>query len=107
VSGEIETRTDLVPEAERAASLEEEKAAEQSLLRAVIRGAVVAVPVCIIIWCGIVALAVGGDDPDWGIWIGMGVAVGTVAGVFFGGWAGFIAKAHLLDEVDRRSRQTH
>jgi hypothetical protein len=27
--------------------------------------------------------------------------------VFFGGWAGFIAKAHLLDEVDRRSRQTH
>jgi hypothetical protein len=33
----------------------------------------------------------------------MGAVVGMFAGAFFGGWAGFTMKAHLLDEVDQRA----
>jgi hypothetical protein len=85
------------------ADLDEEMAAEQSLFRAVIWGIVIAIPVCMVIWIGMVALAVGGKDPDWWAWIGMGALVGVLAGAFFGGWAGFTMKAHLLDELDERA----
>ena len=75
-------------------------AAERSLWRAAIWGTVIATPICIVIWMLIVVLAVGGDDPAWGAYLGIAAIVGALAGVFFGGWAAFIVKAHLLDEVD-------
>lgn len=84
-------------------ALQEELAAERSLMRSVLLGIAIAVPVCMVIWAALVAIAVGGDDPDWGAWLGMGAGVGAFAGAFFGGWAGFTAKAHLLDEVDQRA----
>ena len=31
-------------------------------------------------------------------------AVGTLAGLFFGAWAGFVFKGNALDEVDRKAR---
>jgi hypothetical protein len=77
--------------------------AERSLWRAVLWGTIIAIPICIVIWIGIVALAVGGKDPDWGAYIGIGILVGAFAGAFFGGWAAFTAKAHLLDVVDERA----
>jgi hypothetical protein len=86
------------------ADLEEELAAEQSLWRALIWGAVIAAPICIVIWMVIVAAAVGPEDPeDWFAWLGIGAIVGGLAGAFFGGWAAFLAKSHLLDDVDARS----
>lgn len=82
--------------------LSDELAAEKSVWRAVAWGILIAVPICVVIWCLIVVLAVGPEDPsDWAAWIGIGVIVGIFAGAFFGGWAGFTAKAHLLDEIDR------
>ena len=85
------------------AALEEELAAEKSLWRTMIWGMVIATPICIIVWMVIVAFAVGPKDPsDWAAWLGIGAVVGTLAGAFFGGWAGFTMKAHLLDEVDAR-----
>jgi hypothetical protein len=85
-------------------ALAEELAAEQSLWRAVMMWTVIAVPICIVIWCGMVAVAVGPKDPeDWLAWLGIGAIVGVLAGAFFGGWAAFIAKAHLLDDVDHRA----
>ncbi|MBM3659947.1 MAG: hypothetical protein FJW95_10670 [Actinobacteria bacterium] len=80
----------------------EEIDAEKSVWRAVAWGTLIATPICIVIWCLIVVLAVGPEEPeDWAAWLGIGVIVGVLAGAFFGGWAGFIAKSHLLDEIDR------
>ena len=87
----------------RDAAIQETLAAERSLWRAVMWGTIIAIPICIVIWIAIVALAVGGKDPDWGAWIGIGILVGAFAGAFFGGWAAFTAKSHLLDAVDERA----
>jgi hypothetical protein len=85
------------------AALEEELAAEKSVWRSAIWGMIIATPVCIVIWMLIVVFAVGPKDPqDWLAWLGIGVIVGILAGIFFGGWAGFTMKAHLLDDVDAR-----
>ena len=78
-------------------------AAERSLWRAVIKWTLIAIPICILIWVGLITLAVGTKDPEWGAWIGIGIIVGTFAGAFFGGWAAFTAKSHLLDVVDERA----
>lgn len=91
--------------AEIQGALDEEQSAERALVRSVLTGIAVAVPICIAIWIGLVVLAVGGDDPDWGIWIAMASIVGVFAGAFFGGLAGFVAKAHLLDEVDHHAAE--
>jgi hypothetical protein len=77
--------------------------AERSLWRAVIKWTLIAIPICILIWVGLITLAVGTKDPEWGAWIGIGIIVGTFAGAFFGGWAAFTAKSHLLDVVDERA----
>lgn len=90
------------------AALEEELAAERSLWRSVLWGTVIATPICIVIWMVMVVIAVGPKDPDdWAAWLGIGAIVGLLAGAFFGGWAAFIAKAHLLDEVDQRAAHHH
>jgi uncharacterized BrkB/YihY/UPF0761 family membrane protein len=86
------------------AALEEELAAEKSVWRSVIWGTLIATPICVVIWILIVVFAVGPEDPeDWLAWLGIGAIVGVLAGAFFGGWAGFIMKAHLLDDVDARA----
>jgi hypothetical protein len=87
-------------EAIQALALEEERAAEVSLIRTVFAGVAIAIPVCIVIWVGLVALAVGHEGPEWGAWLGMAVVIGILNGVFFGALAGFITKAHVLDDVD-------
>ncbi|MFM8304907.1 MAG: hypothetical protein ACKOA9_11525 [Actinomycetota bacterium] len=85
------------------AVLAEELTVERSLWRTMMWGMVIATPICIVIWMIIVVLAVGPKDPeDWLAWLGIGAIVGTLAGAFFGGWAGFIKKARVLDEVDAR-----
>ena len=85
------------------AALAEELAVERSIWRAVGWGVVVACPVCIAVFMIIVAIAVGPKDPeDWAAWLGIAALVGVLAGAFFGGWAGFTMKAHMLDEVDAR-----
>jgi hypothetical protein len=85
----------------------ETREAEKALWNAVIKWTLIAIPICMVIWIGIIALAVGDDDPEWGAWIGIGIAVGAFAGAFFGGWAAFTAKSHMLDVVDERSAHHH
>jgi hypothetical protein len=88
-----------------ALALDEERAAEESLIRTVFAGVAVAVPISILMWAGLIALAVGDKDPEWGAWLGMACAIGILNGVFFGALAGFIIKAHVLSDVDRRAIQ--
>lgn len=88
------------------AVLADELAVEKALWRSVLWGMVIAVPICVAIWCVIVAVAVGPEDGvDWLAWLGIGAIVGVLAAGFFGGWAGFTMKAHMLDEVDHRASQ--
>ena len=83
-------------------------AAERALWRAAIWGVVIATPVCIVIWMLIVVLALSGDDPAWGAYLGIAAIVGVLAGVYFGGWAAFTVTAHQLDEVDSHgARHAH
>jgi hypothetical protein len=90
-------------EAVHALALEEERSAEASLIGTVFAGVAIAIPLSIVIWVGLVALAVGDKDPQWGPWLGMAAAIGVLNGVFFGALAGFITKAHVLDDVDRHA----
>jgi hypothetical protein len=86
------------------AALVEEVEAEKALWRSVIWGTLIATPICVVVWMLIVVFAVGPEDPeDWLSWLGIGAGVGVLAGAFFGGWAGFTMKAHLLDDIDARA----
>ena len=87
-------------EAVQALALEEERSAEVSLIRSVLAGVAIAIPLSIVIWVGFVVLAVGDQDPEWGPWLGMAAVIGILNGAFFGALAGFITKAHVLDDVD-------
>ena len=78
--------------------------AERDTLRSVLTKTAIAVPLCMGIWVLIVFIALVGDG--WRLDIPLvvpGLVVGAFAGLFFGGWAGFVAKAHALDEADREA----
>jgi hypothetical protein len=83
-------------------ALEEELQAEHGLGRAIIIGVLVAVPINVGIWVGLVAFAVSRSGSALGGPIAMAVCVGVLSGLFFGSWAAFVAKTHLFEELDRR-----
>jgi hypothetical protein len=83
----------------------EEHSAEVQLIRAVFIGVAVSTPVFVMIWVGLVALAVGSKDPDWAVWLGMAALIGILNGVFFGALGAFVTHAHVLDDVDRHATQ--
>ena len=57
--------------------------------------------VSVVIWVGLIALAVGDKHPDWAVWLAMATGIGILCGVFFGAWAGFVTQTHALEELDR------
>jgi len=83
----------------------EERIAERTLWRQTFKGIVIALPICLVIWFAIMALAVYTSDTSQGYWVPLAVvtSVGFMAAVFFGGMAVFLTKAHTLDEIDRKS----
>lgn len=106
-----DTTTAVVPapSAEPAASEwpedEFQREAERYLLRAIFRGSAVGVPVFVVLYIGLVALAVGGLGYRLGPVLWMGAIVGLVAGVFFGGWAGFVQSVEKLEEAQQRAHR--
>jgi hypothetical protein len=82
-------------------AVEEELRAEHVLGRAIIVGVLVAVPINVIVWVGLVAFAVSRAGSPLGGPIGMAVVVGLLSGLFFGTWAAFVGKTHLFEEMDR------
>ncbi len=81
--------------------------AESSFWRSAIIGVLIGMPVCVVIWTGLVALAmtITGADLDWGVMIIMSIIVGCFAGVFFGGWAGVTIAAEKLEEAENASHK--
>ena len=82
-------------------AFEEELQAERGLGRAIIIGVLVAVPINVGVWVGLVAFAVSRSGSALGGPIAMAVGVGVLSGLFFGSWAAFVAKTHLFEELDR------
>jgi hypothetical protein len=74
--------------------------AERVLVRSVVKGMATAIPLIVACLMALVAIAIGGQHPRWGAWLGMAASVGVLAGVFFGAWAGFVVSAHALDDAD-------
>jgi hypothetical protein len=77
-------------------------AAEGRWWRGLLWGIAIGVPVCALIWMGLVGLALVMADPGWPVWpaLGMAAVVGVFAGAFLGGWAGVTACAEALDEAE-------
>jgi hypothetical protein len=85
--------------------LEQARAAERDMLLAVVKASLVAVPICVVIWLGLVTIALAlAHSGNFVVALPMAGGVGVVAGVFFGAWAAFLANAHTLDELDRPER---
>ena len=82
-------------------SSEDELQAEHGLARAIIIAILVAVPISVAFWIGLVAFAVNRSGSPLGGPIAMAVAVGVLSGFFFGTWAAFVSKTHLFEEMDR------
>lgn len=93
---------DLNPQVMSAGVPPEIAAAEQRWWRGLVIGIAIGIPVCALLWMGLVALALAMADPGWPVWpaLGMAAVVGVFAGVFLGGWAGVTARAEQLDEAE-------
>jgi hypothetical protein len=86
------------------ADLTETLDAEHMLIRRIVLGIVIAVPIAVAVVLGMVLIALGSDDVRWEAPILVAVALGTLAGVFFGAWAGFVSTAHAFEEIDAHHR---
>jgi hypothetical protein len=95
------TQLEVRPEAQ----LEPIQLAERKLVKSIIWGVGIAVPLCMLIWIGLVSLALATSifTGSWGSSLAIGAVVGAFGGAFFGGWAGSLIAAHDLDDADRPS----
>lgn len=85
------------------ARLEETRRAEHDLVRSIVIGIAVAVPVCVALFMAAIGFDVSYESAPLGGPLAMAAAVGTLAGLFFGAWAGFVFKGHTFDELDRKA----
>lgn len=82
-------------------AVEEQLRAEHVLGRAIIVSVLVAVPINVVVFVGLVGFAVNRAGSALGGPIAMAVVVGLLSGLFFGTWAAFVGKTHLFEEMDR------
>ena len=102
----MSTEIEVVGPAQVPSRLEQARAAERDLLVTTVKASLVAIPICVVIWVGMVSIALAlAHSGNFLIALPMAGGVGVLAGVFFGTWAAFLAKAHALDELDRRVEQ--
>ncbi len=83
--------------------LEEELHAERRLARAIIIGVVIAVPINVGVWMGLVGFAVSRAGASLAGPLAMAAGVGVLSGLFFGTWAAFVATTHAFEEFDRKA----
>lgn len=99
----MSTEIEVVGPAAVPSRTQQAQAAERDLLVTAVKASFVAIPICVAIWVGLVSIALAlAHSGNFLIALPMAGGVGVVAGVFFGAWAAFLAKAHALDELDRR-----
>jgi hypothetical protein len=94
VTHKTESREAAAPPA-----IERQLQAERTMLHAIIRDTIVALPFTIAVLVGMMALALSDRQP-WYVWVGLGTIMGVYAAGFFGTIAGVMLSAHLLDDLD-------
>jgi hypothetical protein len=57
----------------------------------------------VVLWTGLIALAVSFTGVGYAAPLLMGVGVGVLAGVFWGAWAGFTMAMPVLDEYEHQT----
>jgi hypothetical protein len=63
---------------------------ELQLVHYIVVGICICIPLFVGLWVGLIALAVTLAGVGYTAPLLMGIAVGALAGVFFGAWAGFV-----------------
>ena len=94
----VPTHGGVVTKTSSEANLGLARGAEKRLMRRIIIGVAIAVPVCIGLWVGLIALAVHSAHAAGSI--AMAVGIGVLNGLFFGTWAAFVTTTHTIDELD-------
>ena len=79
--------------------LERQLAAERTMVRSVLLGILIALPITIALAIGMMGLAMS-DKTSWYIWVGLGTGIGAYAALFFGMWGGVVYSTHEFDELD-------
>jgi hypothetical protein len=74
---------------------------EHGLTRSIVRAVLLAVPACVAVWVGLIALAISFTTAGFVAPLVMGAGIGVLAGLFYGAWAGFVSYAKALEELDR------
>jgi hypothetical protein len=72
----------------------ERGSAEDAMRATIVKALVVSVPVAIVIFVGMVALALRNQQPDWTAYLLMAAGIGVIAGVFFGLLIGVTLTSH-------------
>jgi hypothetical protein len=82
------------------APLVPERLAEAHLVHRILVSMVIAIPICAVVFVGLLDAAMALDGDSLLVPSALGVGVGVLAGVFFGMWAGFVGSVHELDRED-------
>jgi hypothetical protein len=82
---------------------EETRRAEHDLVRWIVLGIAVAVPLCVVLFMASIWFDVSYESAPLGGPLAMAAAVGVLAGLFFGAWVAFVFKGHAFDELDRKA----
>jgi uncharacterized BrkB/YihY/UPF0761 family membrane protein len=83
-------------------SLAAEEIVEHDLMRSIIKGVAVSVPIGILFFIGMLAVAIG-DRTEWYVWVFLGSAMGIVGAILFGVLGAVTVSATKLDAVDRQA----
>jgi hypothetical protein len=94
----VPTHGDVVTKTSSAANLVLARNAERTLVRRIIIGVAIAVPLCTGLWVGLIALAVHSAHAAGAI--AMAVGIGVLNGLFFGTWAAFVATTDTFEGLD-------
>jgi hypothetical protein len=98
----VSTEIEVAEPAAVPSLLERELRVEHELLVSSVKLSLVAIPICVVIWVGLVSLALEmAGSGNFAVALPMAGGIGILAGVFFGVWAAFLGKAHDLEELDR------
>jgi hypothetical protein len=76
--------------------------AERHLVRRMIIGTAILVPVGAALFALLVGIAIWSTGTAIAGGVAMGAGIGALAGLFFGTWAGFVASVHEFEDLERR-----
>jgi presenilin-like A22 family membrane protease len=106
MSSEVAVSSSAGPLDSFESSLAAERAAELSLMRSITKSVVIGVPLGILFFIGLLAIALAGEA-EWYVIVGLGAIMGVLAAALFGMLGGVTLVAHVLEDVDKGSPGVH